>query len=459
MTNSYQGFRVLNDLSMQVMNMDELKISDRPIKKKKPTGNRSRPNSNTRSNYEFDPAHDIDFREFLERDTGVEFNSSGKMNPCPICGHNDCCSVMPDEPALMMCFSDEHDKAFNIWAYMEQVRSLTEYDAVRYIENVMGLQLDRPKAISTRYKRAPKLKIITAKEMVNDKRPKPEDLIGGGLLPFSSLMVISGKEKSYKSFMSVDMAFHLVAGRDWQGHCISKAYKCIILSAEGGYFPMRERLQRMSSGFKEQIDLDNLLVPEEVSINLLEPDDYALLSQMLKQQQPDVLIFDPLVRFHNGDENASNEMAAVMGILREIIQEFNISIILIHHDTKSGTAMRGSSVIGGEYDSMMHLHANNTNNATSVTVKYSLRHAVNPPDMELQFHPETFSFGQLRKQSSTAQEAIIGFLGVDGLERKELKTVFMDGSNYTDKTFNNELLKMIRKGVIKENGNLLELSS
>lgn len=454
-----QAYEVLNDLSTQVMNMNKLKIKDRPIKTKNALAKRSRPNPNTRSNYQFDPVHDIDFKEFLELDTGVEFNNKGKMNPCPICRHNDCCSILPDEPSLMKCFSDEHNEAFNIWMYMEQVHGLAGYGAVQYIANVMGLQTNKPQPTPNRKKRAPKLKIITAKEMVNDIRPKPEDLIGSGLLPFSSLMVISGKEKSYKSFMSVDMAFHLVAGRDWQGHCISKAYKCIILSAEGGYFPMRERLQRMLSGFKEQIDLDNLLVPKEVSINLLEPDDYALLIQLLERHQPDVLIFDPLVRFHNGDENASNDMAAVMGILRELIQQFNLSIILIHHDTKTGGAMRGSSVIGGEYDSMMHLTTKHDHKPTTINVRYSLRHAVSPADMELIFRPDTFSFEQHRQQSTTAREAIIDQLGAGRMKRMKLKGAILGSTALADKTINNKLRDMIRKGEIKEENDFLELVS
>ena len=452
-----QEFRVLNDLSIQVMNMQKLKITGRPIKKKNGTQKRPSYNSNTRSNYDFDPVHDIDFKEFLELDTGVEFNSNGKMDPCPICGHNDCCSVMPDEPSLMKCFSDEHNEAFNIWQYMDQKHGLKGPEAIEYISNIKGIPLRKPSP--SRYKRVPKLKLLSVAQIINDPRPKPVDLIGNGVLPVNSLLVITGPEKVYKSMISVNMGLHLASGCDWLGNPISKTYRCIVLNAEGGYFSMRERLTRMVSGFNKPFDRENLLLSEEVSLNLLESDDYMLLTQSLEKNKPDVLVIDPLVRFHDAEENSANEMAAVMGLLRELIHRYDISIVLIHHGNKGGGPARGSSVTLGEYDSMMHLTKVQDHGRPVINVKYSLRHAENPPDMKLQFHPETFSFGQHRKQSSTAREAIVVQLEAGGMERKELKAVFLDVTNHSEKTFNNEVRKMIKKGQVKDSDKFLELSS
>jgi len=453
---NYQEYQILNDLSTPAISFDGLEISDRPTKKKNGTQKRPVNKTGTRSTFAFDPVHDIDFKEFLELDTGVEFNREGKMNPCPMCEHNDCCSVIPNEPALMMCFSDEHGEAFNVWTYMEQVHGLTGYDAIVYIANVMGITLSKPS--STRYKRTPELKLLSAQQIINDPRPKPMDLIGDGLLPEKSLLVITGAPKTYKSILALNMATRLASGCDWMGHSVNKPHKCVVLNAEGGYYSIRDRLRRMERSLK-QVQQEYLYISEYVSLNIIEPEGFTLLAQSLEEHEPDVLVFDPLVRFHDAEENASNEMAAVMGVLRGLIQQFGISIILVHHDTKGGSPMRGSSVMLGEYDSMMHLKVNREHKRTSLTVEYSLRHAENPPDMQLLFQPDTFSFEQSKKQTHTTREAIIEHLSTGGMERNKLKEVIHGSLKIKDKTISNTLRNMIIDGEINDKDDSLQLVS
>ncbi|NQV16212.1 AAA family ATPase [bacterium] len=447
-----QEHRILNDLDTPVMSIDTLEITNRPIRRKKVS--KIQTYSDQVSQYQFNPVEDVDFREFLERDTGVEFNSENKMNPCPICGHNDSLSTVPDNPQIMNCFSDQHNKAFNIWAYMDRVHALKGYRAVKYIAQVMSIRLSES-TVSPQM-RKPKLKLLSAEQIINDPRPKPEDLIGGGLLPSAGLLVITGSEKVFKSFISLEMAIHLVSGGDWQGHSITKPYKCIVLNAEGGYYSLRDRLKSMIEGHKKSFNHENLYLSEVVSLNLLEAADYSLLSQELAKHKADVLVIDPLVRFHDGDENASNDMAGVMSVLRELIQQFKISIILIHHGTKGGIPMRGSSVMLGEYDSMMHLTT--TQKDASLNIGITLRHAPKPPDMKLIFHPDTFSFGQVRKLHTTAKEAIKEQLITGGMERKRLKKVVLKKSVIAERTFDNNLRQMIKNNEIVEKNNFLELS-
>jgi len=119
----------------------------------------------------------------------------------------------------------------------------------------------------------------------------------------------------------------------------------------------------------------------------------------------------------------------------------------------------GSSVIGGEYDSMMHLTTIHDHGRPVINVKHSLRHAENPPDMKLLFHSDTFSFEQFRKQPQTTREAIIEQLSNGGMERKKLKEAVHGSVKIADKTINNELRKMIINGELKDKDDFLELVS
>ena len=59
-------------------------------------------------------------RKYLEEDLEqeIEFThgDSVKINPCPICGHNDCFTYYP-ETDTYYCFSDSHDNGGNIISY------------------------------------------------------------------------------------------------------------------------------------------------------------------------------------------------------------------------------------------------------------------------------------------------------------------------------------------------------
>ena len=65
-----------------------------------------------------------------------------------------------------------------------------------------------------------------------------------------------------------------------------------------------------------------------------------------------MVIFDPLLRFHDADENSANGIGQVYAKIRQLIVDLGISVIIVHHTGKvPSRGGRGTSAIIGEYDS------------------------------------------------------------------------------------------------------------
>jgi hypothetical protein len=67
----------------------------------------------------------------------------------------------------------------------------------------------------------------------------------------------------------------------------------------------------------------------------------VLCRPAIDDRQIDVLVLDPLKKFHGVQENANDQMDEVMTILSEIAMEKNISIEILHHTRKPSAGAGG----------------------------------------------------------------------------------------------------------------------
>lgn len=79
----------------------------------------------------------FDLTSYIEATTTSQLQPNGKINPCPICGHNDCLSV---NGPIYKCFSDNHPEIYNaktgkyvkggrVIDYLMQLHNITAGDA------------------------------------------------------------------------------------------------------------------------------------------------------------------------------------------------------------------------------------------------------------------------------------------------------------------------------------------
>jgi hypothetical protein len=168
------------------------------------------------------------------------------------------------------------------------------------------------------------------------------------------------------------------------------------------------------------------------------------LLKMIDKLKPDVVVIDPLVKFHTKDENSAQEMSQVLNVIRNLIDDKKVSVILVHHMGKSGdSGARGSSAILGEYDSYAQIEKGKGKQK----LKYDFRHSETPDPVEIKFNPETFWF-----ERDKATNPLILILQQHGeMERKTLAEKLVEGGYFKPgSSSQNKIKKDLERGIIVE---------
>ena len=79
----------------------------------------------------------------------------------------------------------------------------------------------------------------------------PEPIIKNGILLDKTKLVIVGPPKSKKTFLAQNLALAIAAGKSFANFEITEPKKVLYFLAEGGYYPNRDRLQKLGADFSE----------------------------------------------------------------------------------------------------------------------------------------------------------------------------------------------------------------
>jgi hypothetical protein len=148
---------------------------------------------------------------------------------------------------------------------------------------------------------------------------------------------------------------------------------------------VRERIEGICAAAQTSFDALPLYVITAPRLLLDLPQDRQHLRETVAALRPALLVLDPFIRLHRADENASKEVAPLLGYLRELQREFGLAVLLVHHVRKRsakdrpGQALRGSSDLHGWGDSNLYLRRNPSHLILSV----EHRAAAAPADVTL----------------------------------------------------------------------------
>ena len=284
--------------------------------------------------------------------------------------------------------------------------------------------------------------LITFFDVVNDKSIPPAPIVGNGVLLDKTILQIVGEAKSKKTFLTLNMTLAMASGRSFAGFSVEKPSRVLHLSSEGGYFPTRERIQTMAKGFNEEA-LRNIYSRKYVNMSIDVDDDYRELQSWIEETKPDVLVFDPLIRFHSQDENSSTAMNIVFRRFRELIDKYNLSIIIVHHTGKNTSlGGRGSSLIRGEYDSCITLKKLGDNHKLS----FDMRHVETPSPRILSFNKDTFWF-----EASATDDKVVEYLTDNGsISKAELIHEWVSSDTFSSSHCYRLIDKAISRGHVRE---------
>ena len=240
-------------------------------------------------------------------------------------------------------------------------------------------------------------------------------VIGSGLLNQGAILIIGGPPKSYKSFLLNSICYHLATGtnlfgvtrRDKHGNEIevfpvSKPKRVLLLDQEIGFQDLQDRFKTLLTAIPPE---HQILCRQNIHIHSCDHNmqldsrtGIGYIGSLIKSCSPNIVAFDPLIEFHTGDENSSQDMALALRGLDTLREIHSFESIINHHMSKPPRGgdgeregpdnLRGSSVIYAKGDSFMTLKADGRTHG-KIRVQFKLRRGKPITDLYLQVNQDT----------------------------------------------------------------------
>lgn len=214
--------------------------------------------------------------------------------------------------------------------------------------------------------------VVTMREVMAMPPHIPDPVVDNLFEPGDKFCII-GKSKTRKTYFMFNMACCIAAGNtNFLGLNVTKPRRVIVIQYEvkDGHFFNRARSVAKALKLDETVMLDNLHV-----LNLKGKQwNWPAIHKMIRHFGAEVVIFDPIYKMFEGDENAAEGWRLLLGQYDRICVETGAAVGYVHHDAKGKAGDRdiadrgsGSGMLARDYDAGMTLtpHAD-FDNATVV---------------------------------------------------------------------------------------------
>jgi hypothetical protein len=181
-------------------------------------------------------------------------------------------------------------------------------------------------------------------------RPPPDWLIDG-LLSVDSASWMIAAPSSYKSFVALDFAGHVAAGRPWMGREVTRGSVVYVVAEGVGGMGPRIRAWEQRNG---PMPSDVRFLPMPVQVG--RPEHWAALVEACRRLSPALIILDTQARITVGlDENDNTAMGEVVEAIELLRRSCGACVLTVHHTGRSGGHARGASAIDGAQDTELKL--------------------------------------------------------------------------------------------------------
>ena len=233
------------------------------------------------------------------------------------------------------------------------------------------------------------MKFQSIEELVAWNPPNVVQYIHNDLLQAETKLCLFAAPKLYKSLLAKQLSFCIASGTPWIGFDTTVA-KVALLQSEIPQVAFRSRVLTMR---------DNVIVPRgnlyfrtDRNFKLDRRTDINELRAWLKVQTPQVLILDPWYKMLSQEDNTT--YSRTQDNMDNLIDEFKLSIVVVHHDTvpprdTSATSPiwfhpRGPRTVEGWFDTIIQVSGDIATDKR--TLQFETRNARNlipPIEIEL----------------------------------------------------------------------------
>lgn len=199
----------------------------------------------------------------------------------------------------------------------------------------------------------------------------PVEWLVQDLIPEDAVVLLSAPPASFKTWFALELAKSIASGAKFLDKFTTKPANILIMDAESGDRQLHDHFKKL------HVDSEaNIYYADCCSWYLNKDSAAEKLGVQCYENDINLIIFDSLVRFHDGDENSSKEMSKVFRAF-SYLKKQGITSLILHHTRKGGVnpksqrsdmeAIRGSGDILAACD--IHLCMNRANQGNKVFVK------------------------------------------------------------------------------------------
>ena len=96
-------------------------------------------------------------------------------------------------------------------------------------------------------------RLMTFRQIVEDMSEPPKPIIDDGILLEQTILAIIGPAKTGKTFLAMNIATAIASGKNFAGFNAIGSNRVLMLCSEGGYFPNRDRIKKITNGIDPYI--------------------------------------------------------------------------------------------------------------------------------------------------------------------------------------------------------------
>jgi hypothetical protein len=205
----------------------------------------------------------------------------------------------------------------------------------------------QPKQEDPKQERKLRFRLIKFQEM----RPglEPSYLVDE-LIPSAGLVLVWGKQKTFKSFWLLDLFVHVAMGWPYRDHAVRQGL-VIYCAFEGGH-GYKGRIEAIRRHYKIGDDVDVPLYVMPGQVDLIN-DERALVEEFrfqLGKCAPSAVILDTLNRSLSGSESSDKDMTLYVKAAEAIRKAFGCVCVIVHHCGYDDTHARGHTSLPAAVD-------------------------------------------------------------------------------------------------------------
>lgn len=258
------------------------------------------------------------------------------------------------------------------------------------------------------------------------------------LLPMKGVALVSALPAAGKTRLALSIAATIIkGGLLWHKYLPEKHGSVYIVDQENPTEYLKDNLKHYGITAN-----DNLFLAHFEGLNIAT--DYTKIRDAIlftPEKMPALIIFDSLIRMHTADENSAKEMNVIMQAFRNLSNDLDCLVIILHHDRKSAGSnlerARGSTDITAGVDVILSL----TRSGDEVKLTPLIKRGKPTHSIELQ--DDGIGFRVIDNRPVRTNEQIIADI-LEGMElsTQEIKEA-VDAQGYT--IGRNQLTKLLNK--------------